>query len=258
MTAKRILQLVLLFIVVEAVTAGILAAYTQIEIRKEKYQTLLNTITAARFMALVPTEYTRSYNQALYDTGYASLMAFLANKKDIAPWPDISTSTMHTLYIKLLEDLPPTPPPEVRQVLNGERTFAVNQTPNTVSVAVPLIRGTERSPYGVLRIETQTAGLLNEVLWKNASLYLLIIVLVNGQVIALLVLLSRKPQPLPFERGYLKEHALGALKLQHKILGDIIADHEDIEYTAEPPPESPSPTDRESHVIPLTGKPQSS
>src|SRR5579885_753084 len=29
-----------------------------------------------------------------------------------------------------------------------------------------------------------------------------------------------------FEKGYLKEHSIGALKIMHKVLGDIIGDHE--------------------------------
>ena len=44
---------------------------------------------------------------------------------------------------------------------------------------------------------------------------------------------GKKETVVYLEKGYLKEHAIGALKLQHKILADIIADHEDENYAPE-------------------------
>jgi hypothetical protein len=35
----------------------------------------------------------------------------------------------------------------------------------------------------------------------------------------------RKKKEIVFEKGYLKEHSIGALKIMHKVLGDIIDDH---------------------------------
>jgi len=36
----------------------------------------------------------------------------------------------------------------------------------------------------------------------------------------------RRKKEVVFEKGYLKEHSIGALKIMHKVLGDIIQDHE--------------------------------
>jgi hypothetical protein len=39
-------------------------------------------------------------------------------------------------------------------------------------------------------------------------------------------LLNRKKKEIVFEKGYLRNNSVGALKIMHKILGDVIADHE--------------------------------
>lgn len=49
------------------------------------------------------------------------------------------------------------------------------------------------------------------------------------QVWLTVVSLARRDRVTVFEKGYLKEHAIGALKLQHRLLGQIIRDHEEEE-----------------------------
>ena len=46
-------------------------------------------------------------------------------------------------------------------------------------------------------------------------------------VVLTMTVLARRERVTVFERGYLKEHAIGALKIQHRLLGQIIREHEE-------------------------------
>ena len=50
------------------------------------------------------------------------------------------------------------------------------------------------------------------------------LIVLNNQAF-IFYLLTRKKKEVIFEKGYLKEHSIGALKIMHKVLGDIIDDH---------------------------------
>ena len=50
------------------------------------------------------------------------------------------------------------------------------------------------------------------------------LIVLNNQAF-IFYLLMRKKKEIVFEKGYLKEHSIGALKIMHKVLGDIIEDH---------------------------------
>ena len=39
----------------------------------------------------------------------------------------------------------------------------------------------------------------------------------------------RKKQDVVLEQGYLKESSLGAIKIMHKLLGDVIDDHKEVD-----------------------------
>ena len=50
------------------------------------------------------------------------------------------------------------------------------------------------------------------------------LVVLNNQAFILYLFSRRKKEEL-IDKGYLKEHSIGALKIMHKVLGDIIEDH---------------------------------
>lgn len=70
------------------------------------------------------------------------------------------------------------------------------------------------------------------------------------QVWLTVVSLARRDRVTVFEKGYLKEHAIGALKLQHRLLGQIIRDHED-EHDEPVPATRPAGDPPRGKVIPL-------
>ena len=80
---------------------------------------------------------------------------------------------------------------------------------------------------------------------------LVLFAFLSFQVWLTVVSLARRDRVTVFEKGYLKEHAIGALKLQHRLLGQIIRDHED-EAEVEPAAAArPAPDGPRGKVIPL-------
>jgi hypothetical protein len=55
-------------------------------------------------------------------------------------------------------------------------------------------------------------------------LYAAMLVVLNNQAFIVYFLLRRKKEVV-FEKGYIKEHSLGSLRLMHKVLGDMIEDN---------------------------------
>jgi hypothetical protein len=50
------------------------------------------------------------------------------------------------------------------------------------------------------------------------------LIVLNNQAF-ILYLFTRRKKEVVFDKGYLKEHSIGALKIMHRVLGDIIEDH---------------------------------
>ena len=67
---------------------------------------------------------------------------------------------------------------------------------------------------------------MKKVFADNFLLYVAILVVLNNQAFILYLFFRRRKEEVPFGvEGYLKEHSISALKLMHKVLGDIIEDH---------------------------------
>lgn len=83
-------------------------------------------------------------------------------------------------------------------------------------------------PYGIVRIETSTIPILTDVLAHSGIFYLFLYLILNNQAF-LFYLWVRKKQDVVLEQGYLKESSLGAIKIMHKLLGDVIDDHKEVD-----------------------------
>jgi len=83
-------------------------------------------------------------------------------------------------------------------------------------------------PYGIVRIETSTIPILADVLAHSGIFYLFLYLILNNQAF-LFYLWVRKKKDVVLEQGYLKESSLGAIKIMHKLLGDVIDDHKEID-----------------------------
>jgi len=114
-----------------------------------------------------------------------------------------------------------------------ESGYTVKDTNGIISVSVPFTTRTETEPFGLVKIDSDTKAILKQVFADNYILYTAMLIVLNNQAF-IFYLLVRKKKEVVFEKGYLKEHSIGALKIMHKVLGDIIEDHaSDIEHPVE-------------------------
>jgi len=105
-----------------------------------------------------------------------------------------------------------------------ERGYSVKKKNGVISVSVPFTVQEDREPFGIVKIDSDTKSILKKVLADNFLLYAAMLVVLNNQAFIVYFLL-RKKKEVVFEKGYIKEHSLGSLRLMHKILGDMIEDH---------------------------------
>lgn len=96
-----------------------------------------------------------------------------------------------------------------------------------ISVSVPFLAARTEGPLGIVKIDSDTKTLMKKVFADNFLLYVAILVVLNNQAFILHLFSKRKREEIPFagDDGYLKEHSISALKIMHKVLGDIIEDH---------------------------------
>jgi len=110
-------------------------------------------------------------------------------------------------------------------VFMNQEGYSVFNRDGVISVAVPFSIKDALEPYGVVKIDSDTAAIAKRVLSDNFLLYAAMLVVFNNQAF-ILYLLNRKKKEVVFEKGYLRDNSVGALKIMHKILGDVITDHE--------------------------------
>lgn len=106
-----------------------------------------------------------------------------------------------------------------------EEGYSVKDSNGILSVLVPF-SGRDQSEYlGLVKIDSDTSAILKKVFADNYLLYAAMLIVLNNQAF-IFYLLTRRKREVVFEKGYLKEHSIGALKIMYKVLGDIIEDHQ--------------------------------
>ncbi len=116
--------------------------------------------------------------------------------------------------------------PEIVEAVDFDQPYTVQRDGKNVTVTVPFALDGREAYYGIVRIPTPASAIYGSLLAKNVSVYLTVAFLFGAQAILSWLLLSKRRREILFEKGYLREHALGALKLQRRILDGIIQDHE--------------------------------
>jgi hypothetical protein len=106
-----------------------------------------------------------------------------------------------------------------------EGGYTVKDNNGIISVSVPFTTQAQTEPFGIVKIDSDTKAILKNVIADNYLLYAAMLIVLNNQAFIIYLLLIRKKKEVVFEKGYLKEHSIGALKIMHKVLGDIIDDH---------------------------------
>ncbi len=102
--------------------------------------------------------------------------------------------------------------------------YSVKKDNGIISVLVPFVTEQQEGPFGIVKINSDTKTLIKKVFSDNFLLYAAMLVVLNNQAFILYLFSRRKKEEL-IDKGYLKEHSIGALKIMHKVLGDIIEDH---------------------------------
>lgn len=118
-----------------------------------------------------------------------------------------------------------------------EEGYSVKKDRGVISVSVPFVSRQESEPFGIVKIDSDTKTILKKVFSDNFLLYAAMLVVFNNQALILYFFTRRKKEEVivDIDKGYLKEHAIGALKITHKVLGDIIEDHANTEEKFEGP-----------------------
>lgn len=107
------------------------------------------------------------------------------------------------------------------------KDYKVENKAGMISVSVPFTIKDMMEPYGIIKIDSDKSAIAKKVLSDNFLLYAAMLVVFNNQAFIVFLLLRRKKEVV-FEKGYLRENSLGALKIMHKLLGDMIVDNETI------------------------------
>lgn len=106
-----------------------------------------------------------------------------------------------------------------------EEGYSVKKNRGIISVTVPFVTRQQSEPFGIVKIDSDNVTILKKVFADNFLLYVAMLVVFNNQAYILYLFTRRKKEEVFVDKGYLKEHSIGALKIMHKVLGDIIEDH---------------------------------
>jgi len=224
---KKMLRKVLLVSGGEVLLVLGLLGLFMLQKEQEKSELLTRSNMVALFYANPAHYYEKSYRREFYDLGYSGPRALFRNPfhpRNIS----FGQGNFSQFGVILKQDIDQSKDSHLKHAFYYPQLNRVQEYGSTIAVNLPLYREGEKTPYGLIRVEHNIKNLPRDVFYKNLLSYILIGIFFNGFLIAIIFGLWRKPREsiVYLERGYLKEYALGALKLHHKILGQIIDDHE--------------------------------
>ncbi len=103
--------------------------------------------------------------------------------------------------------------------------YSVQKKEGLISVTVPFITREQSEPFGLVKISSDNMTILKQVFSDNFLLYVAMLILFNNQAYIFYLFTRKKKEEVLVDKGYLKEHSIGALKIMHRVLGEIIEDH---------------------------------
>jgi len=226
-----ILKKILLVGVGELILLAGLVFIFQLQKEQEKGELILRSNMVALFYANPSEQYQASYRREFYDFGYPSASAMLKNPFQIKGGYSLNKANFSEFAIILEKDIEKSSDPYLKQAFLSPWENRIQEYGQTLSLNVPLFREKGKKPYGLIRIEHNLKNFSRDVFYKNLLVYILVGIFYNGFLLAIIFGVFRKPREtvIYLEKGYLKEYALGALKLHYKILGKIIEDHENVQ-----------------------------
>jgi len=216
-------------IVAQVVLFLALVGLFELQMGQEKNELIMRSSMVALFYANPAHSYPKSYRREFLDPGYSGPQAMFGNPFSVKNASEMGSGNFSEFAVILKEDVDKAADPHLKHAFYYPQANKVQQYKDSVAINLPLYREGDKEPYGLIRIEHNLRNLPRDIFYKNLLSYGLIELFFNGFLIALLFGLFKKPKEtvVYLEKGYLKEYALGALKLHHKILGQIIDDHND-------------------------------
>jgi hypothetical protein len=221
----------------QVILAAALGTLFRFQVLNEKRQLILNSSVVVQFYSYQPNPYLTSYSRYFYNFGYPSLTSLFEDPMRPRQNRSMDEANFSRFSILLEDEIQKSTDPKVKEAYLHPPGNRIQEYGDTLAINALLTRDSDRKPYGLVRISHNIKNLPRDVFFKNALLYFIIIFLYNSQIALIYLYLTRRKRPvvMDLDRGYLKEHAIGALKLQHRILGDIIADHETLPTTPRAP-----------------------
>ena len=222
----------------------LLGLFGLFELQKDQERTELITRSnmVALFYANPAHSYSESYRREFYDLGYSGPAAIFKNSLRAKNISSYSQANFSEFAVILKNDIDSSKDPHLKHAFYYPQVNRIQEYDNTVAINLPLFKEGEKTPYGLIRVEHNLKNMPRDIFYKNLLSYILIGIFFNGFLLALIFGLFRKPKEtvVYLEKGYLKDYALGALKLHHKILSQIIEDHESGGQEAKNEPAGPS------------------
>ena len=220
-----------LILLAQAVLAVALGTLFRFQALNEKRELILNYTVVVQFYSYQPNPYLTSYSRYFYNYGYPTFTSLFEDPMRPRQNRSMDEANFSRFSILLEDEIAQSSDPKVKEAFLHPPGNLIQEYGDLLAVNAVLYRDADRKPYGLVRITHNVKNLYRDVFFKNALLYFVVVLLFNSQIALVWLYLSRRRRPviMDLESGYLREHAIGALKLQHRILGDIIADHQDLE-----------------------------
>ncbi len=223
MRIKQKLEVIGIFLLVELFILMLIGVVFYFQFDKERDEFVSKTRAIAETIGEQANSYFLDYGkEPSTDEFYMFLDERLGRKKLFNTF-DISPKFFSVIFKKDLKKSG-----ENGYFMKGflhEGGYIVKKEKGLISVSVPFSVSASKNVFGIVKIDSDTGTLLKKVFSDNFLLYAAMLVVLNNQALILFLFMRRKKEAVVFDKGYLKEHSIGALKIMHRVLGDIIEDH---------------------------------
>jgi hypothetical protein len=230
------LKAVAAILLAQVILVAFFGTMFRFQVLNEKRQLIMNSSVVVQFYSYQPNPYLTSYSRYFYNFGYPTVTSLFEDPMRPRQNRSMDEANFSRFSILLEDEIAKSSDSKIKEAFLHPPQNRIQEYGDTLAINALLTRDADRKPYGLVRISHNIKNLPRDVFFKNALLYFVVVFLYNSLIVLIFLYLSHRKRPLlvSLDRGYLHDHAIGALKLQHRILGDIIADHESMQPAAEP------------------------
>lgn len=221
----RMKSTIAVFIIANLAVAAVIVAITLLDYKSQRNNLIASDLLTLRFMTL-GKEYDHSFRVAFFDPSPESIAEIKEGRAPKAVNPNISDVGSRVIEVGLYSEASSDLSPEMREMMAAPGNLVIRDHGDEILISQKLYTKGVENPYAAVMIRNTPGNLLERTFLKSLFYFVIVFVMINGQA-ALVLAVVRGRREVVYQKGYLKEHAIGALKIHHKILGDILADHEE-------------------------------